>query len=39
MEVKRGRGKPRIMLLNDSKTDETYEMIKRKALIMESWRN
>ena len=30
MEGKRGRGKTRIMLLDDIKTNETYKMIKRK---------
>ena len=29
IEGKRGRGKPRIMMLNDIKADETYEKIKR----------
>ena len=36
MEGKRGRGKSRIMLLDDIKTNEIYEMIKRKALDRES---
>ena len=39
MEGKRGRGKSRIMLLNDIKTNETYEMTKRRALDRDSWRN
>ena len=34
---KRGRGKSRIMLLNDINTNETYEMIARIALNRESW--
>ena len=36
MEGKRERGKPCIMLLNDIKTNETYKMIKRRALDRES---
>ena len=36
MEWKRERGKPRIMLLDDIKT---CEMIKRRVLDRESWRN
>ena len=39
MEGKIRRGKPRIMLLDDIKTNETYEMIKRRALDRENWRN
>ena len=30
--MKGKRGKPNIMLLDDIKTNETYEMIKRRAL-------
>ena len=37
-EEKRGIEK-RIMLLDDIKTDETYEMIKRRALTRKSWGN
>ena len=33
----KGRKKP-IMLLDDIKTNETYEMIKRRALDRENWR-
>ena len=36
MEGKRGRGKPRIMMLDHIKADETYEMIKRRAMDRES---
>ena len=32
MEEKRGIEEPRIMLLNYIKTNETHEMIKRRAL-------
>ena len=39
MEGKRGRGKPRIMMLDDIKADETYEKIKRRAMDRECWRN
>ena len=39
MEGKKGRGKPRIMLLDDIKADETYEKIKRIALDRVNWRN
>ena len=35
MEGKRGRGKPRIMMLDDIKADETYEKIKRRAMDRE----
>ena len=33
------RGKPRIMLLDDIKTNEAYEIINRRALDSESWRD
>ena len=36
MEGKRGRVNQRIMLLCDIKTNETYEMIKRRVLNRES---
>ena len=39
MEGKRGRGKPRIMMLDDIKADETYEKIKRRVTDRECWRN
>ena len=39
MEGKRERGKPRIMMLDDIKADETYEKIKRRAMDRECWRN
>ena len=39
MEGKRGRGKPSIILLDDIKTNDTHEMIKRRALNRENWRN
>ena len=39
MEGKRGRGKPRIMMLDDIKADETYEKIMRRAMDRECWRN
>ena len=39
MEGKRGRGKPRIMMLDDIKADETYENIKPRAMGRECWRN
>ena len=39
VEWKRGRGESRIMLLDDIKPNETYEMIRRRALDRESWRN
>ena len=38
MECKKGRGKPRIMMLDDIKADETYEKIKRQAMVRECWR-
>ena len=39
LEVKKGRGKPRIMMLDDIKADEIYEKIKRRAIDRECWRN
>ena len=39
MEGKREKGKPRIMILDDIKADETYEKIKRRAMDREFWRN
>ena len=39
LEGKRGRGKSRIMMLDDIKADETYEKIKRRAMDRECWRN
>ena len=36
---KRGRAKPRIMLLDDIKAYVTYEKIKRRAMDIECWRN
>ena len=39
MEGKRGRGEPRIMMLDDIKADETYEKIKRRAMDRECMRN
>ena len=38
MEGKRGRGKPRIMMIYDIKADETNEKIKRRAIYRECWR-
>ena len=35
MEGKRGRGKSRIMMLDDIKADETYEKIKHRAMDRE----
>ena len=35
MEGKRGRVKPRIMMLDDIKADETCEKIKRRAMDRE----
>ena len=37
IEGKRGRGNPCIMFFDDIKTDDTYEMIKCRALNSESW--
>ena len=39
MEGKKGRGKPRIMMLDDIKADETHEKFKRRAMDRECWRN
>ena len=39
MEGKRGRGKPRNMMLDEIKADETYEKIKRRAIDRKCWRN
>ena len=39
MEGKRGRRKPRIMMLDDIVARETHEMIKRRAMGREFWRN
>ena len=36
MEWKRERGTPHMMLLDDIKTNENYQMIKRRALDRES---
>ena len=38
MEGMRGRGKPRIMTLDDIVAHETYEKIKRGAMDRECWR-
>ena len=35
MEGKRGRGKPRVIMLDDIKDDETNEKIKRRAMDRE----
>ena len=39
MEGKRGKGKPRIMMLDDIKADEPYEKFKRRDMDRECWRN
>ena len=39
MEGKRGRKKPRIMIIADFKANESYENIKRRAIDRECWRN
>ena len=39
MEGKRGRGKPRIMMQDNIKVDESYEKIKHRAIDRECWRN
>ena len=39
MEGKRGRGKPRISMLDDIKADESYEKIKRLPMDREYWGN
>ena len=39
MEGKNGRGKPRIMMLDDIKVVESYEKIKRRAGDRECWGN
>ena len=39
VDVKRGRGKLRIMMLGDIKTDESCEKIKRRAMDRECWSN
>ena len=39
MEENRGIGKPRIMMVDDFKADETYEKIKCRAMDSECWRN
>ena len=39
IEEKRGRGKPRTIMLDDIKADETYEKIQRRALDRECWGN
>ena len=39
MEGKRGRGKPRIMMLDDIKAGKLYVKIKRRAMDRECWRN
>jgi hypothetical protein len=38
MEGKKGRGNPRIMMLDDIKADESYEKIKCRAMERECWR-
>ena len=38
-EGKRGRGKLRILMIDDIKADESYEKIKRRAMDRECWRN
>ena len=39
MEVKHGRGKPRIMVLDDIKANETNEKIKRRSMDRECLKN
>ena len=38
MEGKIGRGKPRIMMLDDIKADQTHEKIKRRAMDRECYK-
>ena len=37
--IERKRGKPRIMMLDGIKAEETYDKIKRRAMDRECWRN
>ena len=39
MEGKRGRGKSRIMMLDDIKADELFEKTKHRAMNRKYWRN
>ena len=39
MEGNKGREKSRIMMLDNIKANQTYEMIKRRAVDRESWKN
>ena len=39
MERKRERGKPRFMMLDNIKADESCEKTKRRAMKKECWRN
>ena len=39
IEVKKESERPRILLLDDIKANETYEKIKRKAMDRKYWRN
>ena len=39
MEGKRGAGKPRIMILDDIKANQTYEKIKHRAIDRDRGRN
>ena len=39
MKGKRGRGKLRMMMLDDIRADGTYEKIERRAMDRERWRN
>ena len=39
LEGRRGRGRPRIMLLDDIKGEDSYASLKRRAMDRESWKS